>query len=398
MGINFNDYPLTTNVNWTDQVIINQNGTIRKCSVEDLLGLPGHTSTSSTTTTSSFSTASTLSTTTSSFSTASTVSTTTSSFSTQSTQSTQSTTTSSFSTQSTTTSSFSTQSTTTSGTTVTTESTTTTSGSTVTTQSTTTTSGSTVTTESTLTTTTTTSLSSTTTTTRPPCAYDDAFTNVDDWELETRHAGTETFTPVAGRIRLTLPDADSAIRVYYRHQIPTGNFDIRIDFSTYSAIDVTNAIDAVLRIQDGIGANRAVINYTLNADGATHEITSNLRCNNENQFSSTINPATRPTILRITRVGNIFSAYYYLAGWQLIDTRNYGNLAAYVTEIALEAIDNGNRGGYAEFDDLTFVEGCPNGTDVAWTSTSSTTTTSMSSTSTFSTVSTTTTTEPPLGE
>ena len=204
---------------------------------------------------------------------------------------------------------------------------------------------------------------------------------------------------MGGSIRLTLPDADSAIRVYYRYQIPAGNFDIRIAFGTYSAIDVTNAIDAVLRIQDGVGANRAVINYTLNADGATHEITSNLRCNNENRFSSTINPASKPTALRITRVGNIFTAYYYLAGWQQIDTRNYGNLAAYVVEIALEAIDNGNRGGYCEFDNLIFVEGCPTGTDVAWTSTSSTTTTSMSSTSTFSTistVSTTTTTEPPV--
>ncbi len=175
---------------------------------------------------------------------------------------------------------------------------------------------------------------------------------------------------------MTLQDEASFIKILYQYLISSGNFDVRVDFSAFSANDNTDAPTAYFVIQDGVGTDRAEIRYTLNADGTTHEVRSLLRCNNNNQYSSIVNPASRPTMLRITRVGNVISIYYFVSGWQLLDSRDYGALAANLNQVALAVLSGDTaNGGYIEFDNLDFLIGCPGGYPKAWTSTSSTTTT-----------------------
>jgi len=161
-----------------------------------------------------------------------------------------------------------------------------------------------------------------------------------------------------------------------------GDYDVRIDLATYSANDNTNAPDVLFRLQDGVGANRAEVNYTLNADGTTHELRSGLRKNNSNQFSSIVNPVSIPTALRIKRTGMIITTYYTIgAGWVLIDFRDYESYSCNVREVALVIYSNGANGGYVEFDNLDFLDGCPEG-QKAWTTTTTTTTSSSTTTTT----------------
>jgi len=202
------------------------------------------------------------------------------------------------------------------------------------------------------------------------------------WTEDYTNSGDESITSVGGAMRLDLPDKDSGIRAVYQYAIPSGDFDVRLSISDYVPDDNSNAPDLNFRVQDGYGANRAMIRYKLNADGSTHEIDSNLRDNNNNQFSSVVNPSSRPTLLRIRRSGNVIYVYYFDSGWTLIDSRDFGTEAAYLDEVAIELVDNGDRGGYADVDDLTFTENCPTGSTLVWTTSTTTTTT-------------TTTTEPP---
>jgi hypothetical protein len=109
-------------------------------------------------------------------------------------------------------------------------------------------------------------------------------------------------------------------------------------------------------------------------DGSNNEVFSALKVNGDSQTNG-INPASRPTRLRVVKSSSIVYVYYYLASWVLIDSRDFGGREDNITNIKLIVADASLHGGYVEFDNLLFTSGCPDGYPKAWTTTTSTTTT-----------------------
>ena len=314
-------------------------------------------------------------TTTTTMTTTSTISTTSSTYSTVSTTSSTSSTASTVSTISTTSSSSSTVST---ASTLSTTSSTSSTASTVSTVSTT----STMSTVSTISSTSSTASTVSTTSTAPLCIYNEYFDSVDLWGV----SGLGSFTSVSGKVRLDIEDGqDLYCMGLYQYEIPSGDFDIKIDLSTYAADDSSNGVTAKFYISSSDGSDVASIAYqsvtTLN------EITGTFIYNNIWDIDFSEYPSTRPITLRCKRTGTLLSLYYYTDTWYLLHRKDFGIRCDNLNLILIKIEDNNTRGGYVEFDNLFFTKGCPIGYPKAWSTTSSTST-SSTSTSSSSTVST----------
>ena len=177
---------------------------------------------------------------------------------------------------------------------------------------------------------------------------------------------------------MDLPDLATAyIRTVYQYIIQSGDFIIEIDVPDYQPDSSNDGLYFDFRVDDvtpGTGSsNRARVRY--NIDGGTHEVLFLYKVNGISGNSGDDNPASRPTKLRITRSGNILSGYYYTDTWHLLESKDFSSYASDLYYVKLNVGDQASRGGYVEFDNLIFVEGCPAGYPKAWTTTTSSTTT-----------------------
>ncbi len=266
----------------------------------------------------------------------------------------------------------------------TTTSTTTTSSSTSSTASTLSTTSTTHSTTSTTTTLTTTSSSSTsttsssTTTTTYWCEYNDRFEDIDAWLVTYTKHGGETATLNNERIRLDLPDSqDTVIEVQYQYLVASGDADIRIDLPTYTPDSTNDGFYAQLRFHSSDNNDLVQTMIRQDADGAnTWWAGANATINTVFSGTTFLYPAGRPTKLRIVRDGDDIKAYYYYNGsWTLIQTYDFTGTSANLDRVLIRAFDVNTRGGYVDFDNLIFADGCPSGYPKAWTTTTSTITT-----------------------
>ncbi|GAG62136.1 unnamed protein product [marine sediment metagenome] len=187
-------------------------------------------------------------------------------------------------------------------------------------------------------------------------------------------AGTPTMTLESGKLRLTVDNEYSSITGLYQYLGGSGDFVMDIDLSGYLPNDNNNGLYQFFKIQADTADHSASIRYNVSNGGATHTLRSRLRLSANNQNSSPTVPS-RPSTIRIVRDGTVMRTYYYISSWVLIDSRDFGGTASDLDKIYIQADDNSSNGGYAEFDNLIFGEGCPDGYPKAWTTTTSTTTT-----------------------
>jgi len=304
----------------TESTVSTQSTTSSTASTESTVSTQSTTTSTNTTGT----TESTQSTTTSTETTTSTTTTetaTTSTVSTVTTDTTVSTTTSTVSTEST-------QSTTTS--TGTTESTTSSTASTESTQSTTTSTNTTVTTDTTESTQSTTSSTASTestqsttssTTTTSPCQYDESFTtlNTDEWLIGTK-SGNETVAINDGKLKLTIPDEDSNITMYYKYEIPSGDFEIVIDVTDYHTTDTAYAVTPSLIVTDRHNVKDDYARLELRHDGSDYMVKSRIVKNGSADEVTWETSSGMPTALKITREGSEIKTYWYDGSWNLSNT------------------------------------------------------------------------------
>jgi DUF971 family protein len=214
---------------------------------------------------------------------------------------------------------------------------------------------------------------------------------LDLWEV-TKALGSETASIVGNKIRLDIANGTQGqIDVVYQYLIPSGDFDIRIDFDDYAPDGNNPGFYIYWFLSDVDATDDAIsLRYNIKTNGTVHEIRSRMRDNGVND-DATVNPANRPTAYKVVRSGTEISTYYYLSGWQLMDTHDFGARAGNIEYVRMKAgYALGDTGGYADLDNLLFISGCPDGYPKAWTTTSSTT-----STTTSTTTCTTTSTPPP---
>lgn len=222
----------------------------------------------------------------------------------------------------------------------------------------------------------------------PTCAFNEYFNSVTLWES----LGTGTLTSVGGRLHMDIEDGgDYSHTGLYQYKIGSGDFDFRIDFSDYSADDSTNGLIVKLQVlgMQYSYTDMAEIEYQLIMGGLLHSVKGKFIVNNVEDEDIPEYPGSRPTMLRVKRISNRITTYYYSGGaWYLLYSKDFGARASNLTSILIKVEDSNTHGGYAEFDNLIFYEGCPTAYPKAWTTTTSTVSTSSSSSSTASTTST----------
>jgi hypothetical protein len=220
-----------------------------------------------------------------------------------------------------------------------------------------------------------------------PCIYNDYFNDTNLWST----TGSGTLSSISGRARLDIEDGNTNIcTTKYQYQIAPGNFQVRISFNSYVPNNSTNGLYAKFYISSETGADKAILQYNLTDSGTLHNLLGSFIVNNAIYTDIVQHPSTRPVMFEIKRSGLWVSLYYYDGTDRyLVYRKNFGSRASNLTDVYLSVEHNVTYGGYAEFDDMLFKEGCPVGYPKAWTTTTSTT---SSSSTTYSTISTTTTT------
>lgn len=207
---------------------------------------------------------------------------------------------------------------------------------------------------------------------------------MDKWNITIQQGGASA-SIVSNQLKITLPDADSRIDIEYQYYIGTGDAIIDIDLSDYSANDSSNGPFFYLIFFDGgdPADDLAYLRYNLDNAGADHNLYTMLRLDGDDQVDSDV-LGSRPTKLRLERDGTTIKLHYYISGWTLRDSRDFGSEASNIDIVQLLMLDKSLKGGYVTVDNLRFRDGCPSGYPKVWTTTTTTTT-----------VTTTTTTEPP---
>jgi len=218
----------------------------------------------------------------------------------------------------------------------------------------------------------------------PLCYYNEYFSNTSLWES----LGDGTFFIAGGKLRIDLNNGGNYSHTgKYQYQIGSGNFDVRIDLSGYSPDDTTNGLIIKFQVSDERYkyADLAEIEYQLICAGLVHSLIGKFIVNYVVDEDLPEYPASRPTILRVRRVGTRITLYYYLGGWYSLYSKDFGARASNLTDIVLKVETSNTKGGYVEFDNLMFFDGCPDGYPKAWTTTSSTASTTSSSTNSTTT-------------
>lgn len=188
-------------------------------------------------------------------------------------------------------------------------------------------------------------------------------------------------------MHVDLPDStDTSVICEYRYLVGAGDFDIQLDIENYNPDNDADGFYVELRvIDDGSYVDWCRTRLQKETAGNPFEVYGRNTINGVNQATDIDNIATPPEKFRVTRVGNVVTNYYHDAGsWHQLVSDDYGARASNLIGITINCYDDSTRGGSVDFDNLVFIDGCPTGAAVAWTSTSTTTT-----------VTTTTTTSPP---
>lgn len=180
------------------------------------------------------------------------------------------------------------------------------------------------------------------------------FNNIDDWTIEDTAEAGENVTEENERLRLTLPNTgNSLIRTVYNYTLSSINYTVDIDMPTYEPYNATGFY-INFRLSDvspSASANdRVRIRY--NYDNGNHEVLFLWKIDDIEYNNGDVIVASTPTKFRFVRSGSTITAYYYITGWVEIDNVDMGSEINNLIYIKLDAQDNGNYGGYVEFDNL----------------------------------------------
>lgn len=193
-------------------------------------------------------------------------------------------------------------------------------------------------------------------------------------------------TLVSGKMRLDIPDsADDNSKVDFQYYLPSGDFDIQIDLSNYTPDDSDDGCTVSFYCTDSALTNYTQIRFRTDNGSPIYRSNITYRINSGTPQTGSIERSSiAPTILRVTRSGNDLTAYVFVigTGWISLGTVDFGAYASEPDIVKIILGDTNNRGGYVDFDNLTFNSCCPTGYPKAWTTTTTTTTTTCTTTST----------------
>jgi len=186
------------------------------------------------------------------------------------------------------------------------------------------------------------------------------FYNLDDW-VTYKTIGTETAVISSEKLLVDIPDGIAGnIKLVYNHRISSGNFEVVIDFPTYISDVIADSmvIEFMIMDEDGIYDDMTNIQYNRGGD-ESHQVRSMLKLNGNTQNLYTY-PINKPTKFKIVREGTILKTYYYLSGWVLIDSRDFGAEANKLGAMKTQANSVNSHGGSYELDNFTITPSVKN--------------------------------------
>jgi hypothetical protein len=161
-------------------------------------------------------------------------------------------------------------------------------------------------------------------------------------------------------MRQDIPDAvDGYAKSVYDYSLPSGDFDIRVDIAGYFA-DVPDTAGPTIYFE--VRSSNETSNYfnLFYGDWSTNNCQVVYVINGAAPVtSSATHLADVPTQLRLTRVGNIISGYAYDGSWHTIAQINFSSYSSTLEKIWLRIYDRSLHGGYVDWDNLIFIQGCP---------------------------------------
>jgi len=184
--------------------------------------------------------------------------------------------------------------------------------------------------------------------------FADEFSSLDLWN-QYKDVGTETIEINSNRLRFS-NSSGTGCHVVNKNEIPSGDFDIEIELSTYTPDDNSNGHKVILRSIDVYpytDVDGVEVYYYVSNSGVTHNIVSNIRINSV-LYNTATTSGGQPTKLRITRVGNVLTAYYYYSSWVSIDNRDFSSRSANVVVATLDSLQTSGNGGLTELDNFDF--------------------------------------------
>ena len=181
--------------------------------------------------------------------------------------------------------------------------------------------------------------------------------------LVLKFHGSETASIVSNKLHLHVPDSiDSCISCWYHYTVPSGDFSIEVGFSNYAGDNPATQPRVMFMIADNEAArattNAAVVDL---ADidyydtGGTHNIRPIYKINGAITYETAASVGSRPTKLRLRRIGTVFYFDYYTDSWHTKSTKDFDARAQNVASVAVILNDNANRGGEVDFDDLILL-------------------------------------------
>lgn len=184
--------------------------------------------------------------------------------------------------------------------------------------------------------------------------FSDEFTSLDLWN-QYKDVGTETIEINSDKLRFS-NSVGTGCHVENKNEIPLGDFDIEIELITYTPDDNSNGHKAILRTIDiypYTDVDGAEVYYYVSNSGATHNIVSNIRINSV-LYNVATTAGGQPTKLRITRVGNVITTYYYYSSWVAVDNRDFSSRSVNVIITTLDTLQTSGNGGLTEFDNFDY--------------------------------------------
>ena len=184
--------------------------------------------------------------------------------------------------------------------------------------------------------------------------FSDEFTSLDLWD-QYKDVGSETIEISSDKLRFS-NSSGTGCHIVNENNIPSGDFDIELELVTYTPDDNSNGHKAILRTLDVYpftSVDGAEIYYYVSNAGATYNIVSNIWINSTPyNVSATI--AGQPSKIRITRIGNIVTTYYYISSWVSVDNQDFSTRAANLILVTIDTLQTSGNGGITEFDNFDY--------------------------------------------
>ena len=197
--------------------------------------------------------------------------------------------------------------------------------------------------------------------------------DISDWQ---EHSSNGDFTAVDGQGRLYVQAGVSGYAAaLYKYRLPNLDFSFDISLANYDPDSVINGLYARLSIT---GSNTEFSYATcsniaqctvrqIDDDFPNYLIGIRFKVNNTSYTEITTESSTLPSKFRLRRIGTTIYMDYYTTFWETLGSRDFGAYASQPRNIYAVAASNSNNGGRWDFDNLIFHEGCPTGSDLAWT-------------------------------